>query len=91
MELHDRIALLRQLASRARDQVSQREASHIAGLNVTTVGMIERKGSGTSASTAHAIAEAFGVSLDWLISGVGERPKADAVRAAFMEARGRLR
>lgn len=40
-------------------------------------------------STVVALAEVLGVSLDWLVRGLGEEPTPDAIRAAVDAARAR--
>ena len=71
-------------------QLSAREFDRISGLVETHCSMIlHRKSSSIDTSTASKIADAFGVTLDWLANGTGDAPTAEHVRAAVAAARER--
>lgn len=64
------------------DQLSELTPGHTAA--------IERgKRPNLEVRTAQRIARALGVSLDWLVSGLGERPSEAQVRAAIAAATAR--
>lgn len=68
--------------------MSARELSLLAGLSHGLVALIE---SGfvaqPSIGTSAAIARVLGVSLDWLINGIGDEPTVEQVCAAIERAR----
>ncbi len=80
-----RVARLRDLADLERP-----DAAMLAGLHRNVLYKAETSGlDNPEANTARAVARLFGVSLDWLLTGEGEAPDADTVRAAVEAARAR--
>lgn len=77
---------------KARDTagLSSRALSELAGASVNMVSLIER---GTTkeprSKVLTALAEVLGLSLDWLVRGIGPEPTAEQIRAAVEAARGR--
>lgn len=65
---------------RAETRMSQRAVAKAASLGDAHVRVIEVENRDVQGSTATAIAGVFGVTVDWLLNGTGERPDADAVR-----------
>lgn len=62
-------------AAREAAHLTERGLSKAAGLSPTHVGLIESGARSTpSAETLGALADALGVSLDWLARGRGEAP-----------------
>jgi len=74
----------------ARDGVcSARELDRLAGLTPCHTSLIESgRRPNPESDTLRAIATTLGVSLDWLVLGVGDPPRAEDVRAAVERARG---
>ena len=63
--------------------LSQRALSALSGLASSHVQLIEsERAVGINITTAQALGGVLGVSLDWLMGGVGEPPSAEAVAAA---------
>ncbi len=74
--------------------MSQRELCRVADLNENQISLIERgKRENIETDSAKAIASVFGVTLDWLIGGIGGPPDASdvAISAGAAVARYRLR
>lgn len=74
----------------AREQIkiSGRELARVSGLGENTVGKIESGGSrDPSASSLIALADALGVSIDWLADGRGPTPTKEQLRVAVERAR----
>lgn len=83
--LHERLRRARETA-----ELSQRELSRLAGLSEGTVWFIEcRPDKETAQSFVVALADVLGVSLDWLVRGLGDEPTAEQIRAAVAVARER--
>lgn len=75
-------------AARSYAGLSANELSKLAGLSSSHVGMIGRGHvHAPRIDVVSKIAEALGVSLDWLVRGEGPEPDAAAVRAAVERAR----
>lgn len=86
MSLASRLRTLREIAG-----VSAREASALSGLSPSHVALLETDRHRATTDTVAAIARAFGVSIDWLVTGNDKAPTARAVRASVDAARGRAR
>lgn len=85
--MRDRLRELRAIAG----GLSQRELSLLAGLNGSHVGLIEQgRVTEPGGATMAKLAEVFGVSLDWLVLGVGAAPRPEQVVASVEAARARL-
>lgn len=77
--------------ARTLGRLSARELDRLAGLGEGHVSMIETgRRPSIEAKTASALAEVLGVSLDWLIAGVGAEPRPRRVVASVEAARARL-
>lgn len=86
MRIGDRIRHARMLV----DGLSGRELSMLAGASRSVTWQIESGGiKDLGTDLASRFAEALGVSLEWLVRGIGEEPRAEAVRAAVEAARAR--
>jgi transcriptional regulator with XRE-family HTH domain len=71
----DRVKWLREQAG-----ISQRELCRLAGTNENQISLIERGlRNNIEIETAEAIADVFGVTLDWLMRGRGKIPSASEV------------
>lgn len=82
----DRLLQARALASK----LGCRELDRLAGLAEGHVSMIETgRRPNLEMSTATALVRVLGVSLDWLVSGVGPTPSARSVRMSVEAARSR--
>jgi transcriptional regulator with XRE-family HTH domain len=82
----DRIVWARALA-----QVSGSELARLSGLARSHVQLLESGARSTpQTDTALALARVLGVSLDWLVRGIGPEPTADAIREAIAAARARV-
>lgn len=69
---------------------SAREIDRLAGLHECHLSVLENaKHDRVSAKTLTALAGVYGVSLDWLIRGIGEPPLEEHVRKAVDRARRR--
>ena len=80
-----RLAVARSLAKPA---LPARELDRLAGLHQGHVWAIESgHRPNIETDTCIALAKVLGVSLDWLLTGEGDAPDADAVRAAVQTAR----
>jgi transcriptional regulator with XRE-family HTH domain len=67
--------------------LSSRRLSALAGIAQAAAGMIERGVVPTpTTETVVKIANVLGVTLDWLIAGVGPEPEPEAIRAAVAAA-----
>jgi transcriptional regulator with XRE-family HTH domain len=73
---------------RAREMagLSARALSSLAGLTPSHVSLIEAGQPGIESKTAMKLAGVLGVSLDWLLTGKGEPPTAEAVKSAVERA-----
>ena len=93
MDLSDRLSDLVEIADGIEPtKATPWEISTLAGLAPSHVALIlrrgaERRGAGLSGKTAAALAKVLGCSTDWLLTGEGERPTPEAVRAAVERAR----
>lgn len=84
MSLPDRLEHARALAG----GLSLRELSKLAGLFGTHAALIESgRRTNIEGKTAVALARVLGVSTDWLLTGEGDEPTAEQVRAAVERAR----
>jgi len=82
-KLADRLKRTRKIAG-----FSARMLDELAGLTPGHTSSIEAgRRQIPSTSTASALARVLGVSLDWLIAGVGEPPTKESVRSAVERAR----
>lgn len=81
MTMSDRLREARRLSG-----LSARALSRCAGLAETHVSLIESGATNMGTQTAERLANALGVSLDWLVSGVGNGPTEVSVRAAVAAA-----
>jgi transcriptional regulator with XRE-family HTH domain len=86
MSLGERLRELRDIAG-----VSARDASALAGLSPSHVGLLEADRHRATAETASRLARIFGASIDWLVDGAGKPPTPRAVRGAVAAARERAR
>lgn len=78
---------LKQVRALAPPGTSARTVDRLAGLTPGHTSLIEGGlRLNVEARTAEALARVFGVSLDWLISGIGDAPSARRVRAALSKA-----
>lgn len=80
-------AQLKQLRDTA--SLSCRELARLAGLTPGHVSQIERESPRIEAVTLASIAGVFGVSLDWLYHGRGERPSDTDITTAVRRAMSR--
>lgn len=70
--------------------LSQRELASLAGLSPSHVGLIEQGRVDDLGSDAAArLATVLGVSLDWLVRGIGRCPAAAELTAAVTKAKAR--
>lgn len=68
--------------------LSQRELATLAGLSPSHVGLIEQgRVDDLGSGAASSLATVLGVSLDWLVRGLGRRPAAADITAAVAKAR----
>lgn len=75
-------------ARRLVDGLSASELAKLAGLHRTHLSNIENEvRDGVEGKTAVAIARVLGVSTDWLLTGEGGEPEAEAVALAVEKAR----
>lgn len=80
-----RIKLLRDLAS---PPMTARELDRLTGLREGHLAMLEKRCSErVEARTLHRVAVVFGVSMEWLYSGLGAAPKADDLAMPVARAR----
>jgi transcriptional regulator with XRE-family HTH domain len=85
--LHERLRVAREKA----EGLSQRELSRLAGVAEGAVWFIETQPDRrTDAWLLDRVASVLGVSLDWLVRGIGPEPTADAIREAVAAARVRV-
>lgn len=83
--LGDRVAHLR-----TRAELSGSELARLSGLARSHVQLIESGARmALQADTLLALATVLGVSLDWLVRGLGEEPSPETIRAAVEVARAR--
>jgi transcriptional regulator with XRE-family HTH domain len=67
--------------------LSQRALSALSGLASSHVQLIEsERAVGINITTAQALGSVLGVSLDWLMGGVGELPAVESIAAAIERA-----
>jgi transcriptional regulator with XRE-family HTH domain len=71
--------------------VSARDASSLAGLSPSHVGLLESDRHVANVDTASRLARIFGASIDWLVDGTGRPPSPRTVRGAVAAARERAR
>lgn len=70
------------------DGLGQRELDRLSTLGMGHVSMIESgRRPNIEGATAVKLARVLGVSVDWLLTGEGDDPTADQVRAAVERAR----
>lgn len=70
--------------------ISARELDRLAGLTPNHTSLIEgRAGCELRSGTLEALSEALGISLDWLVRGVGREPAPARLRDAIRRARAR--
>jgi len=70
--------------------ISARETDRLLGRAEGHTSLIEAgRSKGIEARTVSAMAELFGVSMDWLFSGTGKAPEMGAVRASVVRAQRR--
>jgi len=67
--------------------LSARALSALAGLNHARVNQIETRVENVGSRTLASLARVLGISLDWLITGIGDPPTKESVRAAVERAR----
>jgi transcriptional regulator with XRE-family HTH domain len=71
------------------DDLGQRELDRLSGLGMGHVSMIESgRRPNIEGATAVKLARVLGVSVDWLLTGEGDEPTTDQVRASVERARG---
>lgn len=76
--------------ARACARVSGSELSRLCGLARSHIQLLESGArSAPQTDTILALAETLGVSLDWLVRGIGEEPDPEHIRAAVDAARAR--
>jgi transcriptional regulator with XRE-family HTH domain len=76
--------------ARERGELSARELCLLSGVTVSVAAMIERGHiHRPGVDNLAAFARTLGVSLDWLVLGVGDEPTTDQIRKAVEEARAR--
>lgn len=81
-------ARLRWAAKQGR--VSQRELAGLADISPSAPGAILRgEAPNPQVGTVEALASVLGISLDWVVKGIGPEPTAEQIRAAVEAARGR--
>ena len=74
-------------SAREASGLSQRSLSTLAGLSTGAVNLIESGDrESPAAATLAGIAGVLGITLDWLVSGIGDEPKAEAIRGAAARA-----
>lgn len=67
--------------------LSARGLSALAGLAPSHVNLIETRVENVGAQTVASLARVLGVTTDWLITGKGEPPTEESVRAAVKRAK----
>jgi transcriptional regulator with XRE-family HTH domain len=75
--------------ARKKAELSARELARLTGISEALIGYIERSpcGDRSRARTLIQIARVLGLSLDWLLLGVGDAPRVGTVRASVARAR----
>lgn len=63
-------------------ELSQNRLSRVAGLSRCYVGLVESGTKPLGLEAAHPLARSLGVSLDWLVDGLGDPPLPQAIQEA---------
>lgn len=82
----DQTMPLRMKEAREAMGISQEKLAQIVGCSYVTINRIENGRSETSLDLTTRIAKTLAVSLDWLVHGSGQGPKAKRIQTSPMDA-----